>query len=142
MTRAAILLDTHVLSELLRAKPDPAVLRWFATQAPERLMVSAITQAEMQLGVQLLPAGRRRQKLQQALQGLFAEDFADRVLPFDSAATQAYAELVVKRRKAGRPISAFDAQIAAIALCQGCALATRHTADFEGCGLALIDPWQ
>lgn len=135
------LLDTSVLSELLRAEPSPAVLAWFATQAPESLFVSAVTQAEMMLGARLLPVGRRRTALEGALLAMFAEDFAGRILPFDAGAVPAYVEIVSTRRSSGRPISQFDAQIAAIARQAGAALATRNTADFERCGVALIDPW-
>ena len=135
------LLDTNVLSELLRAQPEPAVLAWFSAQQPDSLFVSAVTQAEMLLGARLLPAGKRRQQLQQALDGMFREDFAGRVLPFDAAAASGYAQVVHARRNAGRPISQFDAQIAAIALCRGAGLATRNVADFEGCGLAVDNPW-
>ena len=136
------LLDTNVLSELLRARPEPAVLAWFAAQAPDSLAVSAVTQAEMLLGARLLPAGQRRQQLQQALEAMFREDFGGRVLPFDTAAAADYAEVVHARRNAGRPISQFDAQIAAIALSRSVGLATRNVADFEGCGLVVDNPWQ
>lgn len=135
------LLDTNVLSELLRARPEPAVLAWFAVQAPDSLVVSAVTQAEMLLGARLLPAGQRRQQLQQALEAMFREDFGGRVLPFDTAAAADYADVVHARRNAGRPISQFDAQIAAIALCRGIGLATRNVVDFEGCGLVVDNPW-
>lgn len=135
------LLDTNVLSELLRARPDPAVLAWFASQAPDSLVVSAVTQAEMLLGARLLPVGKRRQQLQQALVAMFREDFGGRVLPFDTAAAADYADVVQARRSAGRPISQFDAQIAAIALSRSTGLATRNVADFEGCGLVVDNPW-
>jgi predicted nucleic acid-binding protein len=135
------LLDTNVLSELLRAKPSPAVLGWFAAQPPESLLVSAVTQAEMMLGARLLPVGRRRTSLEGALAAMFEEDFAGRILPFDSRAVAAYVEIVSDRRSLGRPISQFDAQIAAIARHAGTKLATRNTSDFERCGVALIDPW-
>jgi predicted nucleic acid-binding protein len=134
-------LDTNVLSELLRAKPAPAVLGWFAAQPPEGLYVSAVTQAEMMLGARLLPSGTRRTALERALSAMFEEDFSGRILPFDSAAVPAYVDIVAKRRSLGRPISQFDAQIAAIARRAGAALATRNTADFERCSVALIDPW-
>ena len=135
------LLDTNVLSELLRAAPSAEVLAWFARQAPESLFVSAVTQAEMLMGARLMPDGRRKVQLQSALDAMFADDFADRIWPFDSRAAAAYAAVVATRRTAGRPISQFDAQIAAIAFCQQAGLATRKTADFEGCGLVLVDPW-
>ena len=135
------LLDTNVLSELLRAAPSAEVLAWFARQAPESLFVSAVTQAEMLMGARLMPDGRRKVQLQSALDAMFADDFADRIWPFDSYAAAAYAAVVATRRTAGWPISQFDAQIAAIAFCQQAELATRNTADFEGCGLVLADPW-
>lgn len=138
----SVLLDTNVLSELLTPAPDSAVLAWFAAQHPDTLYVSSVTQAEMLLGARLLPAGKRRNALEAALRAMFAEDFAGRILPFDSAAAPIYAELVAARRSAGRPISQFDAQIAAIALCSALRLATRNVRDFEDCGVELIDPWQ
>lgn len=137
-----LLLDTNVLSELLRARPEPAVLAWFAAQPPHSLFVSAVTQAEMLLGARLLPAGRRRQQLQQALDAMFRDDFSGHVWPFDATCVARFAELVATRRAAGRPISQFDAQIAAIALSHGAGLATRNGADFEGCGVGVHDPWQ
>ena len=136
------LLDTNVLSEVLRAQPDETVLAWLAAQPAETLFVSAVTQAEMLLGARLLPASKRRKQLQDALDIMFAEDFAGRVLPFDSAAAFAYAGVVELRRTAGRPISQFDAQIAAIALSRRTVLATRNVSDFEGCGVALRNPWE
>lgn len=135
------LLDTNVLSELLRADPDAAVLTWFSLQPADSLFVSAVTQAEMLLGVRLLPAGKRRAQLERAVDGLFGEDFAGRVLPFDAAAATAYAAVVQARRQSGRPIAQFDAQIAAIARSRRAGLATRNIGDFEGCGLALSNPW-
>ncbi len=137
----SILLDTNVLSEILRLSPDPSVLAWFSRQRDDDLRVSAVTQAEMFLGVALLPPGKRRQRLQESMLGLFGNEFADRVLPFDGPAVAHYVEVVATRRRAGRPLSQFDAQIAAIALQNGLALATRNVKDFEGCGLRLIDPW-
>ena len=135
------LLDTNVVSELLRAAPEPAVLAWFAQQPPETLFVSAVTQAEMMLGARLLPAGKRRTTLEAALRATFDEDFAGRILPFDCAAVPAYVGIVSTRRAAGRPISRFDAQIAAVARQHGAKLATRNVADFEGCGVAVVNRW-
>ena len=135
------LLDTNVLSELLRSQPAPAVLAWFSEQPPESLFVSAVTQAEMMLGARLLPPGKRRTALESALSAMFDEDFAGRILPFDTGAVPAYVEIVGARRSLGRPIAQFDAQIAAIARQAGAKLATRNVTDFERCGVALIDPW-
>ena len=137
----SLLLDTNVLSEILRSTPDPAVLAWFAAQRDRDLFVSAVTQAEMSLGARLLPAGKRRQRLQEALRGLFEAEAANPVLPFDGPAVNHYVEIVATRRSAGRPIAQFDAQIAAIALHNDLSLVTRNVRDFEGCGLRLINPW-
>ena len=136
------MLDTNVLSELLRAAPDPAVVAWVRAQPKGSLVVTSVTEAEMRLGVRLLPTGKRREALDKEVAAMFAEDFAGRIRPFDTVAVPGYVDIVWKRRAAGRPISQFDAQIAAIALCHGDKLATRNVSDFEGCGLALIDPWQ
>ena len=135
------LLDTNVLSELMRAVPNPAVVAWVTSQPGESLFVASVTEAEMRLGVRLLPAGKRQQALGAAVAAMFAEDFGGRVRPFDSAAVPGYVEIVCKRRAAGRPIAQFAAQIAAIALLHGDKLATRNSSDFEDCGLSLIDPW-
>ncbi|MDN8617689.1 type II toxin-antitoxin system VapC family toxin [Variovorax ginsengisoli] len=136
------LLDTNVLSELLRATPDPGVLRWFEAQPADTLFVSSITQAEMMLGARLLPAGKRRAALETAVRAMFDEDFGGRILPFDPSAAWVYADIVSARRAAGRPISQLDAQIAAIARHHGVQLATRNVTDFEGCGLLVVDPWK
>ena len=136
-----VLLDTNVLSELLRLNPESTVLTWFASQSVETLFVSAVTQAEMMLGARLLPNGKRRAALESAVGAMFNEDFSGRVLPFDSAAAFAYVDIVVTRRARGQPISQFDAQIAAIAKHHAARLATRNVGDFEGCGLALANPW-
>ena len=138
----SILIDTNVLSELLRAAPDPAVVAWLGAQPGPSLFVASVTEAEMRLGARLLPAGKRRQALESAIAEMFAQDFDRRVRAFDTAAVPGYVDIVSKRRAAGRPISQFDAQIAAIALCHGDSLATRNTNDFEGCGVTLVDPWR
>lgn len=135
------ILDTNVLSELLRTKPSPAVLAWFAAQPAEGLFVSAVTQAEMMLGARVIPMGKRRTALERALSAMFNEDFSGRILAFDSGAVPAYVDIVSERRLLGRPISQFDAQIAAIARGAGAKLATRNIADFERCGISLVDPW-
>lgn len=135
------LLDTNVLSELLSDAPEPAVLAWFSEQPAQTLFVSSVTQAEMMLGARLLPAGKRRTALEAAVRATFEEDFGGRILPFDSAAVPAYVDIVSKRRTAGRPISQFDAQIAAVARHHGARLATRNVGDFEDCGLVVVNPW-
>lgn len=137
----SVVLDTSVLSELMRAAPSPTVLAWFGAQPSDMLFVSAITQAEMLLRARLLPAGRLRAALERALTAMFDEEFAGRILPFDSGSASAYVGIVAERRSLGRPISQFDAQIAAIARTVGAMLATRNTVDFEHCGVTLVDPW-
>jgi len=112
------------------------VLAWFASQPSNGLFVSAVTQAEMMLGAGLLPAGKRRQRLEQALEAMFLEDLVGRVLPFDSGSAADDAVVVAGRRRAGTPLSQFDGLIAAIALSHRLGLATRNVSDFKGCGLA------
>lgn len=136
-----IILDTNVISELLRPKADGAVEAWLADQPPASIFTSTITEAEILYGVRLLPDGKRKAELLAAIQPIFAEDFAGRVLAFDEEAGDAYATLAVARRQAGRPISQFDAQIAAIATSRGAAVATRNVSDFGDIGLVLINPW-
>lgn len=135
------LLDTNVLSELLRSAPEAVVLAWFSQQPAESLFVSAVTQAEMMLGARLLPAGKRRNALQDNIAAMFDEDFSGRILPFDSAAVADYVDITSARRTAGRTISQFDAQIAAIALRHKLKFATRNIRDFDNCGLTLVNPW-
>ena len=138
----SVLLDTNVLCELLRARPDPSVLGWLGRQSPESVFASSVTEAEMLLGARLLPVGKRRSALRAALQAMFEDDFGGRILAFDSGAAKVYADVVHSRRTAGRPISQFDAQIAAIARHHGARLATRNVRDFDGCGVEIIDPWR
>lgn len=136
-----IILDTNVISELLTPKPSIAVESWVADQPPASLFTTTVTQAEILYGVRLLPDGKRRRNLLAAIEPIFSEDFAGRMLSFDRDAADAYASLAVGRRQAGRPISQFDAQIAAIALSRGAAVATRNVMDFSEIGIEVIDPW-
>ena len=136
-----IVLDTNVLSELLRPTPAPQVEAWLAAQDGASVYFTAVGEAELRHGVAILPAGRRRDALAQAIEGMLDEDFRDRVLPFDREAARAYAAIAAERRAAGRPISQFDCQIAAIARAHAASVATRNTSDYEGCGIALIAPW-
>ncbi len=137
-----IVLDTNIISELLRPTPNPQVETWLAAQDGETLFFTTVGEAELRHGVALLPAGRRRGALGKAIEGMLEEDFRNRILPFDRAAARAYASIVAERRALGRPISQFDCQIAAIARARAAAVATRNTGDFEGCGIAVIDPWR
>ena len=136
-----ILLDSNVLSELMRQVPAPPVLTWLDLQPRDRLYISAITRAEIELGIALLPEGRRKEALAVAAGRMFAE-FHGRCLPFEEAAASHYAAIVSVRTRAGRQISVEDAEIAATALANGFVLATRNTRDFEGIeGLLTVDPW-
>lgn len=135
------LIDTNVISELMRAAPAPSVLNWFSTQDPSTLYLSAVTEAELRTGIAILPAGQRREGLKAALDAMIAEDFEGRILPFDSDAAKTYAEIAAGRRSAGRPIADSDCQIASIARAAGMPVITRNTRDFEGCGVDVINPW-
>ena len=137
-----IILDTNIISELLRKTPDPKVEAWLAAQEGAEVHLSAVTEAELRLGVAVMPAGRRRSALASMMEDILQEDFRARILPFDSSAAVAYAAIAAERRAAGRPISQFDCQIAAIARAHDAAVATRNARDFEGCGIAVIDPWR
>jgi predicted nucleic acid-binding protein len=136
-----ILLDTNVISELMRPEPAQAVLDWFGRHDTAELFISAITEAELRTGVAILPEGRRRAQLQAAIDAMIDQDFQGRVLPFDSTAAKAYAEVAAQRRAVGRPIAEVDCQIAAIARAADAPVATRNGKDFESCGIGLINPW-
>ncbi len=137
-----IILDTNVLSELLRPEPARQVDRWLSAQDGATVYFTAVGEAELRHGVAILPTGKRRTALTAAINGLLEEDFRDRILPFDRTAARVYAAIAAERRSAGRPISQFDCQIAAIARAREAIVATRNTNDFEGCGIELIDPWK
>lgn len=136
-----IILDTNVLSETLRSAPDPRVIEWFRAQRRAALFTTTITRAEILYGLGLLADGSRKAALSAAIQAIFEEDFAGRLLSFDSDAADLYATIAVTRKNAGRQISQFDAMIAAVARAAGATLATRNVKDFVDCGIAVIDPW-
>ncbi len=136
-----ILVDTNAVSEPLRRAPEPRVAEWLDAQALETLYLSAITVAELRFGVCSLPAGRRRDRLHEDLEERVLPMFAGRVLSFDLAASQAYAELMAKARSEGRTIPVSDGYIAATAAANGMMVATRDTAPFEAAGLKTVDPW-
>lgn len=137
-----IVLDTNVLSELMRPLPSQDVVAWLSRQPQQGLFTTTITEAEIRYGLALLPTGPRRDVLKSAAEGLFAEDLAGRVLPFDRAAAVEYALIAAERRAAGHPIAQFDAQIASIARSRGAAVATRNVTDFSGCGVEVLNPWE
>ena len=137
-----ILLDTNVLSELMRAKPDSAVVAWIDSQPAQDLLICSITVAEILYGIARMPEGKRRQALQNVAIAMFEEDFAGRILPFDADAAVHYAELAADSEVKGKIADMADGQIAAIARLHGLQIATRNTRHFEAFGVALIDPWR
>jgi len=143
VNRVITILDTNVVSEPMQPSPSPVVLAWLS-ESHERgpLFVTTITVAEILFGIELLPKGKRRDQMLAQAEATFAEDFAGRVLPFDEDAARVFPEIAVRRRAQGHPMADLDAQIAAITRSHNALLATRNTADFEGCGIRLVNPWQ
>jgi toxin FitB len=137
-----ILLDTNVVSELMRPEASPVVLKWFSRQHAQEIYGSSINLAEIFYGIELLTGGKRRHELLAGAERMFTRVLAGRVFAFEDEAAHAFARIVSARRKAGRPIAELDAQIAAIAHVHGATLATRNTADFEDCGIRLVNPWR
>lgn len=137
-----ILLDTNVLSELTRRRPDPQVMAWLDSLDAGEVATTAITAAELLHGVDRLPDGQRKATLAAAVRDLLSEDLGQRVEPFDVTAAGHYARVVTGREKHGRPIGVADAQIAAICRKFAATLATGNTRDFEGTGVELVDPWR
>jgi toxin FitB len=136
-----IVLDTNVLSELMRPTPSSQVAAWVAKQSAAELFTTSITEAEIFFGLELLAKGKRRDGLLAAAEAMFEEDLAGRVLGFDSDAARSFSKIAAHCRALGRPISHADAQIAAISQVRGAKLATRNLEDFKDCGLDVVDPW-
>jgi toxin FitB len=136
-----IVLDTNVLSEVIRPVPEPSVLDWLVNQPRASLFTTTVTRGEILYGIRLFANGKRRRGLWDAAKKIFDEDFARQVLSFDSDAADMYAEIAASRRLAGKPISQFDAMIAAMARSRGASLATRNVKDFEDCGVDIVNPW-
>jgi predicted nucleic acid-binding protein len=137
-----IILDTNVLSELMKPRQDPAVARWIEKHKLVELFTTSVTEAEVLYGIELLPSGKRREGLLTEAEQMFNIDFAGRILGFEENSALAFARIAADRRSKGRPMTDFDAQIAAIARTHHAPLATRNSSDFENCGIELIDPWQ
>jgi len=135
-----IVLDTNVISELMRALPEPAVADWFARQSRRDVRLTAVTVGELGYGIARLPSGRRRDALSRKVASI-ASTLAQEVLPYDHRAAEIYGVLLADRESRGRPMGAADAQIAAICLAHDATLATRNRSDFENTGLDLVDPW-
>jgi toxin FitB len=135
-----IVLDTNVVSELMRPDPAPQVAAWIRERDRHELRTTVITLAEIRFGIARLPDGRRKQALLDAADEIFLS-FGDQVLPFDAAAAEQYAVIASARERSGKPIPGFDALIAAVCRSRGAALATRNLPDFGDTGIELVDPW-
>jgi hypothetical protein len=136
------ILDTNVVSELMKPVASAAVETWCASQSRDSLYITTITQAEILYGIAILPDGTRQQRLQNLAQAMFQEDFLNKILPFSQEAAQYFAIIASDRKGQGKPISQFDAQIAAICRSHQATLATRNTDDFADCGIDIINPWE
>lgn len=137
-----IVLDTNVISELMRPAPDENVSRWIAKQKTINLAVTSITLAEIHRGLSRLPKGKRRKDLETRFTAFIHQGFMGRILPFDEYAADTYGEIASSREKKGLHCDAVDLMIASIACNLNAAIATRNTGDFDGCGLKLINPWE
>jgi predicted nucleic acid-binding protein len=136
------ILDTNILSAMMRLQLEAEVATWIAAQPGELLFTTSLSQAEILSGLAIMPDGRRRRDLEAAARVMFLEDFDGRVLPFDMRAAAAYAEIFVSRRRAGRPATTIDLMIASVARSHGASMVTRDTKGFEDCGITLINPWE
>lgn len=137
-----ILLDTNVLSEIMKPEPSPKVLQWLKVQNARNLYLSSVSIAEIGFGLRILPEGRRRLDLQSRFETFLARGFDQRILDFNESSARLYAEIMGFRKEIGRPMSLPDGQIASISRCHNFSLATRNTDDFESCGITLINPFQ
>lgn len=136
-----IILDTNVLSALMRAEPEPSVVAWLDQHAPESIWITSVTVFETRMGLALLPAGRRRKSLEAAYAHLIADDLENRILPFDQDAATEAAVIAAKRQLAGRPVDFRDTQIAGIALSRRATLATRNDRHFSDLAIKVVNPW-
>lgn len=134
-------LDTNVISELMKVMPAANLVQWIDSRDPTELFITSITIAEISYGIAVLPTGKRRLQLDQAFKTVISEAFANRILMFDDTAAHIYGELMAHRKQLGRPFSVLDGQIAAIALLHKCSIITRNTNDFLDCGLDVINPF-
>ncbi len=138
----AFVVDTNVVSELMRVDPDPNVYRWVNDRDESELFLTAVVEAELRIGISVLPQGQRRNELETTLEQTLTVDFNNRVLPFDSEAARAFATIGAHRRSIGKPTTVMDCQIAAIARSNGATVVTRNVSDFEDCGIEIINPWE
>jgi len=137
-----ILLDTNVISELMRPRPERTVTTWQHAFPKKSFWTTSVVIAELLSGIELMSAGRKQSALRESLECMIWEDFRGQVLKFDVVSARCYGKILSSRRRIGRPIREMDALIAATALAHGATLATRNTADFEDCGVALVNPWE
>jgi predicted nucleic acid-binding protein len=136
-----LIVDTNVISEIMRPSPSASVMEWWSQQQTEELFTTTVSMAEILYGIEILPRGKRRDSLRVQAELVFTQDFAGRIWPFDFEAASSFPIIAAERRAHGRPIAELDAQIASIARSRGATLATRNTNDFEGCGVRLVNPW-
>jgi predicted nucleic acid-binding protein len=137
-----IILDTNVISALMRSQPDNAAVTWLDRQAAESIWTTSITVFEIRFGIEVLLPGRRRKLLEDLFEKSLVEDFQDRILPFDQEAAREAAALAAQRQRDGRPVDLRDTQIAGIALARRATLATRNVRHFQGLDVEVIDPWK
>ena len=136
-----ILLDTNVLSALMRTRPDPVVVAWLDSQAPESVWTTAVSVFEIRFGIELLPASRRRKALEKAFGAMLGDDLNGRIAAFDAAAAAEAAELAARRQRRGRPVELRDTLIAGIALARRAAVATGNVRHFDGLNVNVVNPW-
>lgn len=136
-----IVLDTNVISELMRPKPETTVVNWLDQQDPSNVWLTSITVAELMFGVALLPQGKRKTAISAAVSGVVEESFSQRILSFDVEAARDYAQIASDRSRLGKPISTADAQIAAICRSRSAVLTTRNGTDFDSTGVEIFNPW-
>ena len=136
-----IILDTNVISALMRQGTDPIAVDWLDSQPPESIWITAVTVFEVHFGLELLTHGRRRRQLEDAFARALDDDFERRILPFEQSAARAAASIAAHQRQEGRPIEIRDAQIAGIVSARRATLATRNTRHFADLGIAIVDPW-
>lgn len=136
-----ILLDTNVLSALMQMRPDPVVVSWLDSQAPESVWTTAVSVFEIRFGIELFSPGRRRKALETEFDAMLHDDLSGRIAPFDLAAAEAAAKLAARRQRRGRSVDLRDTQIAGIALARRAALATRDVRHFDELDVTVVSPW-
>jgi len=136
-----IILDTNVVSEMMKAAPAPNVVAWLNSQDASLLFLTSVTIGEIRYGLRVLPQGKRRHSLEEGFERILAEAFPGRILAFDEAAAHRYGEIMGRRKEIGRPLAILDGQIASVAWSNGCSVATRNVQDFIECGVEVVNPF-